>query len=75
MNEFYYEVGVNPTGDIEDGYSIYVKTEKPLVGTEFDKLRYLIDNGHISESDAKDSMYIKTSVKEEWEWAMKGQKK
>lgn len=69
MNEYYYEIGVMPTEDIEDGYSLYVKTEKELNGTELEDLQYLIDNDLISSTDAKDSIYIKPCTKEDYEWS------
>lgn len=69
MNEYYYEVGVMPTEDIEDGYSLYVKTEKELNGTELENLQYLIDNDLISSTDAKDSIYIQPCTKEVYEWS------
>lgn len=64
---YYYEIGVMPTDNIEDGYSLYVKTEKELSGVEIDNLKYLVDNGFISEVDAKDSMYILPCSKEDYE--------
>lgn len=69
MNEYYYEIGVMPTEDIEDGYSLYVKTNKELDGDELENLQYLIDQELISSSDAKDSIYIQPCTKEEYEWA------
>lgn len=69
MNEYYYEVGVTPTEDVEDGYSLYIKTNKELDGNELENLQYLIDQGLISSSDAKDSIYIQPCTKKEYEWA------
>lgn len=69
MSEYYYEVGVMPTEDIEDGYSLYIKTNKELDGDELQNLQYLIDQELISSSDAKDSIYIQPCTKEEYEWA------
>lgn len=72
MKEYYYEIGVMPTEDIEDGYSLYVKTEKELVGTELEDLDYLVEKGFISSSDAHDSIYIQPCTKEDYEWSTKG---
>lgn len=69
MNEYYYEVGVMPTEDIKDGYSLYVKTEKELNGTELEDLQYLVENDLISSTDAKDSIYIHLCSKESYEWS------
>lgn len=70
MNEYYYEVGIMPTDDIEDGYSLYVKTEKELIGTELENLQYLVDKGYISMADAHDSIYIQCCTKADYERSM-----
>lgn len=69
MNEYYYEIGVMPTEDVEDGYSLYVKTEKELNGTELENLQYLVDEGLISNTDAKDSIYVQPCTKEDYGWS------
>lgn len=66
--KFYYEIGIMPTEDIEDGYSIFVETEKELNGTGLEDLQYLLNHQLISNSDAKNYVYLVHCTKEEYEW-------
>jgi hypothetical protein len=57
MKEYYYEIGVMPTGDIKDAYISYIKTEKELDRTELIK--------------SKCCIYIQPCTKELYEWSKK----
>ena len=58
-----------PTDDITDSYSLYIKTDKELDGNELENLKYLVDQGVILNSDAKDSIYLQPCTKEMYEWS------
>lgn len=72
MNEYYYyEIGVMPTDDIEDGYSLYVKTEKELDPEDMiAALNYLMDKELIDDTDARDAIYIQECPKDVYEWSI-----
>ena len=69
---FYYEVGVMPTDDVEDRYSLYVRTEINLFDmTELDAMNYLVDNNFITAMDARSYVYLNESNEETYNWSVR----
>lgn len=67
---FYYELGVMPTDDIEDGYSLYIRTELDIMlMPEADAIAYLVKNDFITLTDAHNYAYLNESTKEMYKWS------
>ena len=67
MQKFYYEIGIMPSYDPNDNYTLFIQTENKLNGTDIEMIRQVKDKNLLEDTDIQNATYIKPCSKTDYE--------